>query len=177
MTREDLIIQAEELKKEEKYLDDRQHKLWDDTQKLENAFIETAIYKKGTIFSYLSSLICLTNIECKSAGYRSYKYELAYSFNFVNPNGVTTGMTVLRGITESRLKEMISDNKLTLYEDEVKVNTDPREWPKEIHPKCIKAHRRIGEQENIYDFIIETEECENNRKKVKKYIKNLYIAL
>lgn len=174
MTREDLIIQAEELKKEEKYLDDRQHKLWDDTQKLENSFIETAIYKRGTIFSYLSSLVCLIEVQCKSSGYKSYKYELAYSFNLVNSNGVTTGMTILKGITESKLKEMISENKLTLYEDEVKVSTNSREWPKEIHPKYIKASRRIGEQNKINDFIIETEECENNRKKVKKYIKNLY---
>ena len=174
MTREELMARAEELKKEEKYLDDKQHKLWEDSQKLENDFLETAIYTKGTVFSYISSLVSLTSIECKATNYKSYKYDILYSLNFINTNGQITGMTVLRNITESKLKEMISENKLILHEDEIKISTTQIEWPKELRPKYIKASRTIGESENIHDFIIETEECENNRKKIKKYTKKLY---
>jgi len=173
MTREELLKRAQELRDEKKSIEDKEHKLYKDTAELEGEYLKTSIYPMYTVFTYAGNLVSLNKIACKDSGYRSYSYSLLYYFNLISSNGKTTNMILLRELTEDKIKEMIREKKLVLYDGDIEVKNDT-DWPKEIHACEVKAHSEFKEGNRIYDYIIESKECENTRKKIKTYLTKYY---
>ena len=166
MTREEIFKRATELKKEDIALEKNLQKLRDEAYELQKELIKTATIKEGTVYKYNNQLIFLSTIECKRTdGDWHYNWDLHYTFNLINCDGLKTNISILNSIQEKDLKTKIQLKELVLNEDEIEVKKLSMEWPKEIHAESIRASQKIKNTE-IYDYIIECLEPETPRSKI-----------
>jgi len=166
MTREEILKRAQELKKEDAVLGKQQDVLRTEARKLQDELIKTATIKEGTVYKYNNQLIFLSTIECnRTDGDWHYNWDLHYTFNLINCDGLKTNISILNSIQEKDLKTKIQLKELVLNEDEIEVKKLSMEWPKEIHAESIRASQKIKDTK-IYDYIIECLEPEKPRSKI-----------
>lgn len=172
MNREEIFKRVQELKKEDAVLEEQQDALHEEVPNLQKELLKTATIKTGTVFKYDTQLVFLSSIECKrtDSGNWIYDWDLHYTFNLINCDGLKTNIEIFTNLIEKDLKTKIRLKELVLNEDELEVKKLSMEWPKEIHAESIRAYQKIKDSK-VYDYIIECREPEKPQSKIleKKY--------
>lgn len=174
MTREEIFKRAKELKQEDIILEKNLDKLRDEANDLQKELLKTATIKEGTVFKHNTQLIFLSKIECKRTdGDWHYEWDLHYTFNLINCEGLKTSIEIFTDVQEKDLKTKIRTKEIILNDEELDVKKPNLEWPKEIHAESVRAYQEIETNNNhvLYDYIIECHEPEKPRAKIleKKY--------
>jgi hypothetical protein len=169
MTREEIFKRAKELKKEDAVLEKQQDILHEEAQELQKELMKTATIETGTVFKYKTQVIYLSTIECKrtNKGDWYYDWDLCYTFNLINCDGLKTNIAIFTDLIEKDLKTKIQLKELVLNEEELETKKQNFDWPKEIHAESIRAYQEIKtNNETLYDYIIECHEPEKPRSSI-----------